>query len=310
VLKEEGTAQNQLLDRYGSHARRQVKSNVRYGNNMRIITSAILLAVLFANWSASGIEAKTLSLGMSQAEISENLKGTGMYQFSCLMETNVINCVSYSFGDRLIRYFFLFKNERLISILDPSLLYIDAFEEKPNPNPKYPGTKIEIRKPWKDEDFMIGVLKAETMSPETLSVQIKTRLEKKKNRKTSYNVLPAFVILAPLIIPDMMARNKKDEAWLNKFDPFKIKIGAKREDVEAVFGKPLFVAQHAGANRVTHAYGPAELLWRDKTRVRLGSINKRFWEAVVYENDVAIRVFSNDLFNDENIVQFQNEVKQ
>jgi hypothetical protein len=210
----------------------------------------------------------------------------------------------------LIRYFFLFENERLISILDPSLFYTNAFEEKPNPNPKYPGTKLEVRKPWKDEEFMTGIIKAKTMSPEDLSAQIKTRLEKKKNRKNSYNVLPAFVLLAPLIVPDLIAQNKKHETWLNKYDPFKINIGKTRNDVEATYGKPHFVVHHDAANRETHAYGPPEILWRDTTRVHLGPLNKRFWTAVVYENDVAVRVFNNDLFNDDNIAQLQNEVKQ
>ena len=270
----------------------------------------MLVALLVTGWAANGTEdGKNLSLGMSQAEISLPFKGPGTHQFSAQQGSNVFRCVSYSFGEYSIKYYFLFKNDQMISLLDVQPFFADAFETKPNPNPKYPNTKISVRKPWQAEDFMTAILQATTMSPEALSEQIKMRLEKAKSGKASYNVLPAFVILAPLIVPDMISRNKKHEAWLSEYDPFKIVIGAKRSNVEAVYGKPLFIVQHSGTNRATHAYGPSEILWRDKTRVYLGPLNKRFWIAVVYENDVAVRIFSNDLFNDENIVSLQNEVK-
>ena len=278
---------------------------------MRTTISAMLLALLFTGWTANGTEnGKTLSMGMSAAEISSNFKGPGIHQFSAQQESNVFRCVSYSFGDYSIRYYFVFKNDELISILDAQPFFANAFETKPNPDPKHPSTKISVRKPWQAEDFMTAVLQATTISPEVLSEQIKTRLESARGGKTSYNVLPAFVILAPLIVPDMLARNKKYETWLNTYDPFKAKVGARRSDIESVYGKPHFVVHHDATKRSTHAYGPPEVLWRDKARLYLGPLNSRFWTAVVYENDVAVRIFSHDLFNDEDIVSLQNEVKQ
>lgn len=274
---------------------------------MRVF-SMLTLFLVACNTAATRTEDdEALRLGLSQKDVSEKFKGSGTHQFSARQGSNAFHCVSYSFGERLIRYYFLFKNDQLVSILDTRPFFANAFTSKPYP--KVPGTRIEVRKPWKAEDFMRGILEAKTLSPKAFSSQIKARLEENSGRKRSYNVLPAFLILAPLIIPHAIAENKKYEAWLRAYDPFKIKIGTTRGKVETAYGKPHFIVQHNGSDRETHAYGPSELLRRDKTRLYLGPWNKRFWISVVYENDVAVRVFSNDLFNDMTIVDFKNEVK-
>ena len=255
-------------------------------------------------------EEDTLRLGLSQEEVSSHFKGNGTHQFTALQESNTLCCVSYAFGESFIRYYFLFRNDRLVWILDTQPFFADAFETKSNPNPKYAGTKISVRKPWRAEEFMSSILETNTLSPKDFSAQLDAQLQKAKGRKTDYNVLPAFVILAPLIVPDMVARSARHKGWLQEYDPFKANLGEKRTDVEAVYGKPQFIIKSDTAGRETHAYGPSELLWRDKTRVHLGPVNKRFWVAVVYEKDVAIRVFSNDLFNDMRLVTLTNEVKK
>ena len=281
---------------------------------MRTIISAMLVVLLITGCATAKEDDMSLRLGMSQAEISSQLKGSGTHQFSAQKDSNAFYCVSYSFCEHHLICYFLFMDGKLVSILDRHPFFAEAFETKPYL--KYPGSKIEIRKPWKDEDFMMDIIKAKTMSPEALSALIKTtELEEAKRAKTIEvdNLLPLFVILAPLA-PFAISQNiywhMKHEAWLNKYDLFKIGIGAKRSNVEAVYGSPSFVVKHSDTNRATHAYGPPELLWRGKTCLYLGTyFDNRFWTAVVYENDVAVRIFSNDLFNHENIMSLQNEVK-
>jgi len=278
---------------------------------MKIVPIWMLaLALFLVDSVVQAEETGSLSFGVSRMDVASHFKTAGTHQFSLLQGSNILRCVSHSFGEPFIRYYFLFKNERLIALLDTEPFFADAFETKPNPNPKYAGTQISVRKPWRAEDFMANITEAKSLSPHQMSEQIKTRLERAKGQTKEYNVLPAFVMLAPLIIPDMIARNAKHEAWLREYDPLKVELGARRTSVATTYGKPQFVVQHDRSGRETHAYGPSELLWRDKTRVYLGPLNKRFWVAVVYENDVAVQVLSNDLFNDDNIVKLENEVKQ
>jgi hypothetical protein len=278
---------------------------------MKATIYAIITLITIAGATAvRSDENQALHLGLSRKEVSSHFKGIGTHQFTALKEANTLRCVSYSFGERFIRYYFLFKNDELVSVLDTQPFFADAFDTKPNPNPKYAGTKISVRKPWSAKAFMSNILETTSLSPKDLSAQVETRLQKAEGRKKDHNVLPAFVILAPLIVPDMITRNAKHKAWLSEYDPFKIDLGSKRTEVEAVYGKPQFIMRHDKASRETHAYGPLQLLWRDKTRVHLGPLNKRFWVAVVYESNIAVQIFSNDLFNDTTIVTLGNKVKK
>lgn len=135
-----------------------------------------------------------------------------------------------------------------------------------------------------------------------------TRLDEASRQKAGKSNLPDF--LAQIIIDGAAARKPTHDAWLRAYDPFKIRLAANRVETETAYGQPHFVVQEDDSGREIHAFGPAEILWRDKTRVHLGPVNKRFWVAIVYEDDVVTRIFSNDLFNDMRIATSENEVKK
>lgn len=131
---------------------------------MRVITLLVLALAVAINSSVAHAE-DGLSLCLSQETVASHLKTVGTHQFSAVHQSNRFECVSYTFGSQSIRYYFVFKNDQLISLLNMRPFFADAFETKPNPNPKYAGTKISVRKPWRAEDFMQRILAAKTMTP-------------------------------------------------------------------------------------------------------------------------------------------------
>lgn len=161
---------------------------------------------------------------------------------------------------------------------------------------------------WSTEDRLRLVIESHTMSEREFTGELERRISEVESRKPDFNALPAFVLLAPLIVPDAIRRNPKQEEWQKRFDPRKIKLGMAKGDVAGVCGKPKFITTEGNAE--THAYGPPELLFRDTTRVYLGPINKRYWVAVVFEGGNATHILSNDLFNDEEIVHTDNEFRE
>lgn len=266
---------------------------------MKQITIAI--SFLFLGLLAGGCtttvtleEDSNLYLGLSRKVISSELKSDGIHQFSILKNTDHIECVSYSFGERYIKYYFLYKNDKLVSILDPRPFFADDFMTVP-----YKGGKREIKKPWNTAGFIKEVLNAETLSPDQFAEQIKSRLIKAKGRKNSYNQLPALIILSPLIVPVLTITNTVNQSWLATYNPFKAETGMKQSQVELIYGKPKFIVKTPGQE--IHAYGPSLTIYKDANMCYLGA-NKKFWVAVVYENDVAVRVLSNDFFNEQEIV--------
>jgi len=245
-----------------------------------------------------------LKIGALREDVREHFSGNGTHQFTAKVEADTYTCTSYSFSKSFIKYYFVFKNDRLISILNPGQFFV--WETKPHPT--LPSSVVEVQKPWNDEKRMQNIIAVDTMSPQAFAQELDKKIEKDRKKKKSYNVLPAYVILAPLLVPQAIARNMREKGWLRQYDPFKIKLGAKRSEIESVYGRSHFVRKHSGANRETHAYGPMADLFRDAKQLNLG-LNKKFWTAVVYEGDVAVRIFGNDLFNGKEIVTFENEVK-
>jgi hypothetical protein len=268
---------------------------------MRAIIFATLVTLFITSCVSVIDDGALVCLGMSQEEISSKFKGPGTFQFAAHKDSAVFHCVGYSFNENYLNYYFLFKNGKLVSIIDVRAFTADAFETIPDP--MNPGTKIEARKLWNDEDCMTSILKTETMSPEVFYAQVKSKTrpsEKADHFMTIDNALPAFVILSPILIPYMMTLTARYKIYEITYDPFKIDIGAKRINVETIYGKPTYIVQHKDSNRTTHAYGPTGSPWNG---------NGEFWIAVVYENDDAVRIFSNSMFNYKNIMRLENEVK-
>ena len=127
---------------------------------------------------------------------------------------------------------------------------------------------------------------------------------KKSRTNENYTALPAFIILAPLLIPVLTITNLVNQAWLCKYDPFRIYLGMKRSQVESIYGKPYFIIKQSGHE--IHAYGPSMTIYKNGKLRYLGS-NKKFWVAVMYENDVAVQILSHDLFHDMEIAKVENE---
>jgi outer membrane protein assembly factor BamE (lipoprotein component of BamABCDE complex) len=225
--------------------------------------------------------------GISKDRLIEILGSDGKPQFTVKTNSHIYFCVSYSFEKPFIRYYFLFEDETLRSILEPP-----AFEVETVP---YKGAKLEIRKPVNPEERMNSVLNASSLTVEEFKKSLTQKLSVKSENS---NVLPAFIITAPLLgarriidSPELNKDYEKNDELTKRFDSRKIGLGSSKEQVQSAFGKPQKTVSYFGKEaEVFNAKPPAKVLREDRFSPVL----------VVFEKDKVIRIFSNDFFPQNN----------
>jgi hypothetical protein len=165
------------------------------------------------------------------------------------------------------------------------------FEYKPG---GYEGRPVQVPKSFEAEEKLGKVLKLPDLSREEIAQRLKqaAALESEAAKeKWSANVLPAFIITAPVwiaISPAIARDHSKAAKLVEKFDPLKINLGMNVREVNSMYGEP--VRQYEKGNGILHVYG-VEL------PVYATSQFDPVWLAVQFEGDKVTRVFSHRFFD-------------
>ncbi len=245
-----------------------------------------------------------LQLGMAREAVTQLMDSAGTPIFRIKQAGHTYECAAYSYSKPYYRYFFVFRDQRLVSLLDPNQFHTTGYR----PHPQHAGSRVEYELPWDTGDRLAAILSATTMTPQELSTSVERLLRRDQQRSGSAAILPAFVLTAPLVIPYLANLNSRRSSWAKKFDPASVKLGFDRRAIEARYGSPIFVA-NGGDGLTTRAYGPTETINGQGSTLGVGHLDRRFWTAVVYQQDTAIQILNNDLFNVATVVTTAHDAR-
>jgi len=265
---------------------------------MKSFTHIVLIAVLISGCQSNPNRVPDLHYGMTYNEVDDAIWGDDVHEFRALLTDDVFSCYTVEFGRRAgARYFFSFKNDQLVSIVRSA----PFFEWETTVTTA--GSKKEAQAAWEDEDRVNSILSAEPLKMEDFRNDVATRLEIQSQKKDlDLNVLPAFIVLSPLLVPYAVSYNREEKKFAKRFNPELIDIGMSRKECNDVYGPPVFIVEHE--EHLTHVYGPTEKLDIGNGRVSLNAGSKyRYWTAVRFERGAAVRIYSNRLFNEKALIK-------
>jgi len=233
-----------------------------------------------------------LGRGISLADLSAKTGAQPQHQFAAQLGTNELLCVKLLFQHPRGRLYFVFQNGRLAAVHDPPRVESETYGYFG----KTPRTRPNRVDP---EDKMNTVL----LSPDLSHSEIGERLEQwSRNEAVASkgqepNVLPAFIIIAPLWLantPSIMRANDEARKLTAKLDAFKIKLGMKTNETMALFGEPTQIALPS-TNCILHIYG-------SRFPAKASGHHSPNWVTVRFCDGEATRVFSHD-FIDQRLIE-------
>ena len=201
------------------------------------------------------------------------------HQCTARIDGKELLVVNYAFGEPWAQLYFVLHNGKLQKIVDPPPFEYDRVP--------YQGATWERRKAVDPEKRLQAVLGAPDLADAQLVDTIRAKLP--EHSRPSLNVLPAFVLASPLFAvaaPKMIQDYETNVKLAHRFDPFKAKLGMKSAAVDREFGEPLRVKGDGGP-QTSRVYDSEQEL----------DINPQHAFSpvhVVFENDAATRIFSND----------------
>jgi hypothetical protein len=263
----------------------------------RAMASAILVAVAFLGGCTTPTESvshrgkadtlRSLQQGISATDVAHRLDAKPQHEFTAKRDGQVIQCVSYRFergGGSYSRYF-VFTNEMLAKICVPPRIEFErvpgGWQGVPSGRPKYGDPEVRME----------SVLSAIDLTGSGLIESMPTLPAQKGSEPM--NILPAFIVAAPFLL--MSAGEYQYEARLlaERFNPQQVKMGARVEDVESVFGESVLIESRDDAREFRYY------------RSTLPGVNTVSWMLVVYEKGAATRVFTNQFFDRNKVLDFE-----
>lgn len=233
----------------------------------------------------------SLQPGMAQDRVEEVLSARGDHQFTALISTNVVRCVSYYRNDVFGKYYLVFTNNHLFSICEPP-----AFEMR---RVRYNDSWLNERVAGDPEGRIAKALAATNILGPTLVATLKPQTPPK--RSTDPGLTAAFLLAQRSADKTKQAQREKEYlVLLEKFDPTKVQVGATVGEIEKRLGKPQIVEILENGDEKRY-YGSTEY----------GSMASRemMWLTVVYREDRVIRVFSHDFLDQSKIKALQEGAK-
>ena len=223
------------------------------------------------------------------------------HEFTASVYSNQFLCMELFDPQNCAGFYLLFRNGGFGGVLARRRA---VFEKKINSR----GVAVSSPKPVDGEEDLEAVLK----QPFLTEAEIRDRVESWAAAKTEAsvglepeNIAPAVKLTRPLMSSKRAAvseARKEALRLIKKYDPFRIKIGMTREEVQTLLGPPSFSSPKDG--HVLEVYGTylpgAATLPVATDDPPLTEIDKVF-RSVVFENEKATRVFS-DHFVDKRLV--------
>lgn len=233
----------------------------------------------------------SLQAGMAQDRVEEVLSARGDHQFTALISTNVVRCVSYYRNDVFGEYYLVFTNNHLSSICEPP-----AFEMR---RVRYNDSWLNERVAGDPEGRISKVLAATNMLGPTLVAALKPQTPPK--RSTDPGLTAAFLLAQRSVDKAKQAQREKEYlVLLEKFDPTKVELGATVAEVEKRLGKPRIVETLETGDEKRY-YGSVEF--------GLMASREMMWLTIVCREDKVIRVFSHDFLDQSKIKALEEKAK-
>ena len=263
----------------------RVGSPIKFPATTPWIHTALILSV------ASGCQTnpKTvpdLHYGMTRDVVDDAVWGNDEHQFSADIDGTVYDGYRVDFGKQRAGawYYFVFKDGEFVSAVG-----ITQFFET-----EVVG-KTERQVPWDSEDRMRRIIAAKPIPLDELRIEVANKLDKRrKSRSFHSNLGPAIPFLMPLFIGIAAREVPKTIRWKKRFNSARVSLGKTSEEVEEIYGSPVFVVPNSMGE--TRAYGPGETLGESRGQIRLGPYYAEYWIAVVFENGKSnTRVFRKPL---------------
>lgn len=229
----------------------------------------------------------SLKHGMTQQEVENALKARGSHQFTALRSNTIIRCIAYCRSDKWGMYYFVFTNGRLTSICEPP-----PFEMRTVP---YGDSLLNIRVLGDPEVRIDKVLNAKDVIGPSLTAALETKEPNAPPKSSADPGLTAAYLLTKKLLSNKekdKERAKEYKLLLEKYDPFKVRIGSIAQDIEVHLGKPQIV-EAMNEKREMRYYGSVEY---GKTAIR-----ELMWISLVYDENKVVRVFSDEFINYDKI---------
>ena len=208
-----------------------------------------------------------------------------IHEFSERRGTNRYDCMRFSGIEPPASFYFIFLNSQLIRIVNtPPFAYTNVLS-------------FDKKTPWQkllpiDPDERITVtMQQPDLSPSDVASRLSLDLQRKGKKTDSLNVLPAFIVTAPIwvaLAPKAAAETKQVEAWKAQYNPLLISLGASVSEMQKVFGKP--GAKVAGkADEIIYLYG-------HKNPPNVAAGISQSMVAVVLKESTVTRILSDHFF--------------
>lgn len=260
---------------------------------LALTVAALLGAVLAGNGCQAAPEVRiasstmvALQRGLTYHALTNIVKAAGTHEFTALLDGRQIHCIRLAFEQPHIAYYFVFEHGRLVKVCERPPIQVEMVP--------YRDGYREIRKPEDPFQRMARVLRCPDLSGEAFAASLAGKL---KPRSESLNVLPAFVLVGPLLglrrladTPTIASAYRENARIAQLFDHEKLKLGMMAIEVKSQLGEPMAVSRMADGGLV-YAYGqdpPAEV----KPEHRAS------WLGVVLHSDRVTALLTYDFFDD------------
>lgn len=266
----------------------------------RWLTFALIVALEMSDTNASESPTDRIPVGvLTNLPRGISLNGltvkTGVrpqHQFSARKGTNELLCVKLLFHHPRGSLYFVFQNGSLTKVTEPPRVEFETFGFYG----KTPRTRPKMIDP---EEKMNSVLLSHDLSPSEIMERLEqwSQNEKVASKGQEPNVLPAFIITAPLRlaeIPSVMHANDEARKLAATFDALKIKVGMTTNETVVLFGEPTRIVP-SNTNCILHVYG-------SRLPAKASVHNPPSWVIVIFCNGESTRVFSHD-FNDQRLLE-------
>ncbi|MCK4981792.1 MAG: hypothetical protein KAS17_02660 [Victivallaceae bacterium] len=226
-----------------------------------------------------------LKFGVSQDEV-ENIFGKNFrYQFKILKNNAKYECISWFFIKRRSRYFFIFKNGKLVSIVEPPIGKLRIVK-------KYYAGKMRN---FQERVFSNPIERVNsTLNIKSLSLNEFQLMINKRIPKKLKPINPFISLTFSIFVSNAFSQMKKDYKTnfqlLKKYCLDKVLLGNSLNDVKMIMGTPCSMRETE--KRKIFIYG-------ENKNLKINHMIKFSWLAIVLKNDKVSCAFSNYYFPKE-----------
>lgn len=230
----------------------------------------------------------TVRRGASQKQLETMLGVPARHEFTVSRDHLAIHCVSYQFASFYLKYYFVLTNDALEKIILPP-----GYEHELSP---WEQGKRAVWKSPNPQERVEVVLQAPDLDREGIIDSIERRYRPEKFNSFLPAVLIAYLIAAPVALVRGQIENREIKALAETCDLYRAHLGMSMAEVEQMFGAPWLIEKLEDGSE-TRYYGSP----------KLGIQNPLLWLSVVFKDEKALCIFSDDFFNYQNLEDIEKK---